>query len=40
MILRAIELLIAWYNGHITDNEFLEELRLTLAMATARGWNL
>lgn len=39
MMLRAIELMIAWYNGCITDGEFLSELQLALRRAS-KSWNL
>ena len=39
MMLRVIELLIAWHRGHITDAELLDELRPAMAQATRR-WNL
>ena len=40
MILRAIELMVAWFRGTITDQEFLDELHLALARAQQKGWIL
>lgn len=39
MMLRAIELVVGWWKGLITDREFLDELSLALARAKLRGWN-
>ena len=34
MMLRVVELLVAWYRGYITDGEFLSEAWLAMAMAS------
>lgn len=34
---RILELAIAWYDGHITDGELLDELRKAMSVAELSG---